>query len=168
MDKVHRYMTKEYKALFHNSTLALSIIMLAIISADSVLAFMAPGWLIRLIPTTGVLAAVAAAVLLYESIKHFADERNWIVLVKWGTSFVCVLISLLPVMLFVYLNMDWYLFATYGRMVLNVYFSFENMVLPVALMLLTCVVYLTLTIQLYKRSYMTYLCINKKEYIYGT
>jgi hypothetical protein len=70
-------------------------------------------------------------------------------------------------MLFVYLNLDWHLLATYGIMAFDIYLSLENMVLPIALMLLVSLIYWTLTIQLYKKSYTTYLCINKKEEIYG-
>ena len=162
-----RYITYEYKTLLHNAAIVLSIVMLAVIGVNSFLAFMAPSWPIRLISFAGTLFGVCSCWLLYTSISHFIDHRDQMVIVKWIASYMCLFVGVLPIMLFVYLNLDWHLFATYGRMAFDIYLSLENIVLPIALMLLVSLIYWTLTIQLYKKSYTTYLCINKKEEIYG-
>ncbi len=167
MTTLNRYITNEYKALLHNATLVLSIVMLAVIGANTALALIAPSWPIRLISIAGMLISISSIWLLYTAIRHFIDYRSPLVVVKWFSSFICLLIGLLPIMLFVYLNMDWKLLAIYGRMAIDTYLSFDNIVLPVALILLVSLIYWTLTIQLYKKSYTTYLCINKKEEIYG-
>lgn len=162
-----RYITYEYKTLLHNAAIVLSIVMLAVIGVNSFLAFMAPSWPIRLISFAGTLFGVSSGWLLYTAIRHFIDYRDQIVILRWISSFICLLIGLLPIMLFVYLNLDWKLFATYGKMAIDIYLSFDNIVLSVALMLLVSLIYWTLTIQLYKKSYNTYLCVNKKKDIYG-
>jgi len=163
----HRYITNEYKTLLHNATMVLSIVMLAVIGANTALAFIAPSWPIRLISLAGMLISIGSGWLLYTAIRHFIDYRDQSVVATWMSSFICLLIGLLPIMLFVYLNLDWKLFATYGRMAIDIYLSFENIMLPAALMLLVSLIYWTLTIQLYKKSYTTYLCINKKKEVYG-
>ena len=162
-----KYITYEYKTLLHNAAIVLSIVMLAVIGVNSVLAFMAPNWPIRLISFAGILFGVSSCWLLYTSISHFIAHRDQMVMVKWIVSYMCLFVGMLPITLFVYLNLDWHLFATYGKMAFDIYLSLENMVLPIALMLLVSSIYWTLTIQLYKISYTTYLCINKKEEIYG-
>lgn len=167
MITAHRYITKNYRALLHNATLVLSIVMFAVVGFDITLAVIAPNWPIRLFVSAGVLMSMLAAWLLYTAVKHFTDYRGQIVMAKWIASYMCLFIGMMPIMLFVYLNLDWQLFATYGRMAFDIYLSFENMVLPIALMLWVSLIYWTLTIQLYKKSHTTYLCINKKEEIYG-
>lgn len=167
MTTVHRYITKEYRALLRNATLVLSIVMFAVVGFDITLAIIAPSWPIRLFVSTGVMMSLLAVWFLYTAVKHFIDYRDQIVMVKRMASYICLFVGVLPIMLFVYLNLDWHLLATYGRMAFDIYLSFENMVLPIALMLLVSLIYWTLTIQLYKKSYTTYLCINKKKEIYG-
>lgn len=167
MATMGEYMTKDYKALLHNATIVLSIVMLATIVANTFLVFIAPSWSIRLISIAGVLFCMVACWLLYTAISHFVNDRDQIVVIKWISSFICLLIGLLPIMLFVYLNLDWQLFDSYGRMAIDIYLSFDNIILPLALMLLVSLIYWTLTIQLYKKSYTTYLCFRKKEEIYG-
>lgn len=162
-----RYITYEYKILLHNAAIVLSIVMLTVIGVNSFLAFMAPSWPIRLISFAGTLFGVCSCWLLYTSISHFIDQRDQMVIVKWIVSYMCLFVGMSPITLFVYLNLDWHLLATYGRMAFDIYLSLENMVLPIALMLLVSLIYWTLTIQLYKKSYTTYMCINKKEEIYG-
>lgn len=161
------YMTSEYRTLLRNAAIVLSIVMLAVIGADVVLAVVAPSWPIRLISLAGSLVSIGSGFLLYTSIRHFIDYRDPIVILRWVSSFICLLIGLLPIMLFVYLNLDWRILATYGRMAIDVYLSFDNFVLPLALMFLVSMIYWTMTVQLYRKSYITYLCINKKEDIYG-
>ncbi len=167
MTTLNKYITNEYKALWHNATMVLYIVMLAVIGANAVLVLIAPSWPTRLISVIGMLVSVGASWLLHTAIRHFIDYRDRIIIVKWISSFICLLIGLLPIMLFVYLNLDWQLFATYGRMAIDIYLSFDNIVFPVALALLVSLIFWTLTIQLYKESYTTYLCINKKKEIYG-
>lgn len=167
MTTVHRYITKEYRALLRNATLVLSIVMFAVVGFDITLSIIAPNWSIRLFVSAGVLMSMLAVWFLYTAVKHFIDYRDQIVMVKWMASYICLFVGVLPIMLFVYLNLDWHLLATYGRMAFDIYLSFENMVLPIALMLLVSLIYWILTIQLYKKSYTTYLCINKKKEIYG-
>ena len=65
------------------------------------------------------------------------------------------------------INLDWTLLSNYGKKAIDIYWSIENMILPLAFGILVSLIYWTLTIQLYKKSYTTYLCINKKEEIYG-
>lgn len=162
-----RYITNEYKALLHNAAIVLSIVYLTELGADAVLAFIAPSWQIRLITFAGVLFSVSSGWLIYTAIRHFIYYRDQVVILRWICSYICLVIGLLPIMLFIYLNLDWKLFETYGRMAIDIYLSFDNLVLPAALMLLVSLIFWTLTIQLYKKSYTTYLCINKKEDIYG-
>lgn len=80
------YMTKDYKALLHNATMVLSIIMLAAIVANVSLTFIAPGWTIRLISIAGVLFCMVACWLLYTAISHFVNDRDQIVVIKWISS----------------------------------------------------------------------------------
>lgn len=167
MATAHRYITKEYRALLRNAALVLSIVMFAVVGFDITLSIIAPNWPIRLFVSTGVLMSMLAVWFLYTAVKHFIDYRDQVVMVKWMASYMCLFVGVLPIMLFVYLNLDWHLLATYGRMAFDIYLSLENIVLPIALMLLVSLIYWTLTIQLYKKSYTTYLCINKKEEIYG-
>ena len=167
MTTEHRYITKEYRALLRNAALVLSIVMFAVVGFDIRLSIIAPNWSIRLFVSAGVLMSMLAVWFLYTAVKHFIDYRDQVVMVKWMASYMCLFVGVLPIMLFVYLNLDWHLLATYGIMAFEIYLSLENMVLPIALMLLVSLIYWTLTIQLYKKSYTTYLCINKKEEIYG-
>lgn len=167
MITAHKYITKDYKALLRNATLVLSIVIFAIVGFDITLTIIAPSWPIRIYVSVGVLMSLLAAWFLYTAVRHFIDYRDHAVMVKWMVSYICLFVAVLPIMLFVFLNLDWQLLATYGRMAFDRYLSFENMVLPIALLLLVSLIYWTLTIQLYKKSYTTYLCINKKEVIYG-
>lgn len=167
MTTAPKYITKEYRAMLRNAALVLSIVMFAIVGFDTTLAIIAPSWPIRLFVSVGVLTSLLATWLLYTAVKHFIDHRDQIVMAKWMISYICLFVGMMPIMLFVYLNLDWHLLATYGRMAFDIYLSLENIVLPIALMFLVSLIYWTLTIQLYKKSYTTYLCINKKEEIYG-
>ena len=104
-----RYITYEYKTLLHNAAIVLSIVMLAVIGVNSFLAFMAPSWPIRLISFAGTLFGVCSCWLLYTSISHFIDHRDQMVMVKWIVSYMCLFVGMLPITLFVYLNLDWHL-----------------------------------------------------------
>lgn len=167
MNSSGKYITNEYKALLYNATVILNIVLFAIIGINVVLAAIAPDWAIRLFVLIGLMTSVASIWLLYVAIGHFVDYRDRQVFVRWIGSFLCLLIGLLPAMLYVYLNLDWTLLSKYGKMAIDIYWSIENMILPLAFGVLVCLTYWTLTIQLYKKSYTTYLCINKKEEIYG-
>lgn len=167
MNSSGKYITNEYKALLDTATVILSIVLFAIIGINVVLAAIAPDWAIWLFVSIGLMTSVASIWLLYAAIRHFVDNRDRQVFVRWIGSFLCLLIGLLPAMLYVYLNLDWTLLSKYGKIAIDVYWSIENMILPLAFGVLVCLIYWTLTIQLYKKSYTTYLCINKKEEIYG-
>lgn len=166
MISMGKYITNEYKSLLYNATLVLSIILLAVIGINVILAIIAPIGSIKLFVILGLITSVASVGLLYTAIKHFTDYRDPIVIIKWITSFLCLFVGLLPTMLFVYLNLDWKFLSAYGKMAIDIYWSFENMVLPIAFGVLVSLIYWTLTIQLYKKSYTTYLCLNKKKEIY--
>ena len=167
MNSADKYITNEYKALLHNATVILSIVLFAIIGINAILAIIAPSWTIRLFVSIGLIMSVGSVWLLYTSIKHFIDYRDHLVIIKWIGAFLCLLIGLLPAMLYIYLNLDWTLLSNYGKKAIDIYWSIENMIVPVAFGILVSLIYWTLTIQLYKKSYTTYLCINKKEEIYG-
>ena len=126
----------------------------------------APSWTIRLFVLVGLIMSMGTARLLYVVIKHFIDYRDQLVIIKWIVAFLCLLIGLLPVMLYIYLNLDWTLLSKYGKTAIGIYWSVENMILPLAFAILVSLIYWTLTIQLYKKSYTTYLCLNKKKEIY--
>lgn len=159
----------EYKALLNNATVVLGIVLFAIIGINTLLAIIASDWAIRLFVLIGLTMSIGSVWLLYTAIKHFIDYRDHLVIIKlkWIGSFICLLIGLLPAMSFIYLNLDWTLLSNYGKMALDIYWSAENAILPVAFGILVSLIYWTLTIQLYKKSYTTYLCINKKKEIYG-
>ena len=161
MNSADKYITNEYKALLHNATVILSIVLFAIIGINAILAIIAPSWTIRLFVSIGLIMSVGSVWLLYTSIKHFIDYRDHLVIIKWIGAFLCLL------MLYIYLNLDWTLLSNYGKKAIDIYWSIENMILPLAFGILVSLIYWTLTIQLYKKSYTTYLCINKKEEIYG-
>lgn len=167
MNDSGKYITNEYRSLLRNATVVLSIVLFAVIGINVVLAIIAPIWSIRLFVVFGLITSVMSVWFLYTSIKHFIDYRDQFVLIRWIASFLCLLIGLLPAMLFVYLNLDWGLLSTYGKMAIDIYCSVENMMLPTAFGTLVSLIYWTLTIQLYKKSHTTYLCINKKKEIYG-
>ena len=167
MNNSGKYITNEYRALLHNATVALSIVLFAVIGINVFLAVIAPIWTIRLFVVLGLITSVASVWFLYTAIKHFIDYRDQIVIIRWIASFLCLLIGLLPAMLFVYLNLDWGLLSTYGKMAIDIYCSVENMMLATAFGVLVGLIYWTLTIQLYKKSYTTYLCLNKKKEMYG-
>ena len=158
MNSADKYITNEYKALLHNATVILSIVLFAIIGINAILAIIAPSWTIRLFVSIGLIMSVGSVWLLY---------RDHLVIIKWIGAFLCLLIGLLPAMLYIYLNLDWTLLSNYGKKAIDIYWSIENMILPLAFGILVSLIYWTLTIQLYKKSYTTYLCINKKEEIYG-
>ena len=162
-----KYITNEYKALLNNATVVLGIVLFAIIGINTILATIASDWAIRLFVLIGLTMSVVSVWLLYTAIKHFIDYRDQLVIIKWIVAFICLLIGLLPAMLFIYLNLDWTLLSNYGKMALDIYWSVENTILPIAFGILVSLIYWTLTIQLYKKSYTTYLCLNKKEEIYG-
>ncbi len=158
---------KEYKALLRNAVLVFSIVILAVVSTEVFLAVVAPTWFIRLFVILGIEMTLLATWLLYITIKQFVCSRNQMLIMKWVLSYVYLFLGVLPIVLYIYLNLDWHLLAIYGKMVFDIYMSFENILLPFALLLLLTLIYWTLTIQLYKQSYITYLCINKKKEIYG-
>lgn len=161
-----KYITNEYKALLSNAAVILSIVLFAIIGINTVLVMIAPSWTIRLFVLVGLIMSIGAVRLLYVAIKHFIDYRDQLVIIKWIVAFLCLLIGLLPVMLYIYLNLDWTLLSKYGKKAIGIYWSVENMILPLAFAILVSLIYWTLTIQLYKKSYTTYLCLNKKKEIY--
>lgn len=161
-----KYITNEYKALLSNAAVILSIVLFAIIGINVVLAMIAPSWIIRLFVLVGLIMSIGAVRLLYVAIKHFIDYRDQLVIIKWIVAFLCLLIGLLPIMLYIYLNLDWTLLSKYGKTAIGIYWSVENMILPLAFAILVSLIYWTLTIQLYKKSYTTYLCLNKKKEIY--
>lgn len=162
-----KYITNEYKALLSNAVVTLSIVLFAVIGINAILAIISPNWAIRLFVLLGLIMSVGSAWLLYPAIKHFIDYRDQLVIIKWIGAFLCLLMGLLPSMLYVYLNLDWTLLCKYGKTAIGIYLSVENMILPLAIGILTSLIYWTITIQLYKKSYITYLCFNKKEDIYG-
>lgn len=161
-----KYVTNEYKALLNNAAVILSIVLFAIIGINAVLTMIAPSWTIRLFVLVGLIMSIGTVRLLYVAIKHFIDYRDQLVIIKWIVAFLCLLIGLLPVMLYIYLNLDWTLLFKYGKTAIGIYWSVENMILPLAFAILVSLIYWTLTIQLYKKSYTTYLCLNKKKEIY--
>lgn len=161
-----KYITNEYKALLSNAAVILSIVLFAIIGINTVLVMIAPSWTIRLFVLVGLIMSIGTVRLLYVAIKHFIDYRDQLVIIKWIVAFLCLLIGLLPVMLYIYLNLDWTLLSNYGKTAIDIYWSVENMILPLAFAILVSLIYWTLTIQLYKKSYTTYLCLNKKKEIY--
>ena len=161
-----KYITNEYKALLSNAAVILSIVLFAIIGINTVLVMIAPSWTIRLFVLVGLIMSIGTVRLLYVAIKHFIDYRDQLVIIKWIVAFLCLLIGLLPVMLYIYLNLDWTLLSNYGKKAIGIYWSVENMILPLAFAILVSLIYWTLTIQLYKKSYTTYLCLNKKKEIY--
>lgn len=161
-----KYITNEYTALLNNAAVILSIVLFAIIGINAVLTMIAPSWTIRLFVLVGLIMSIGTVRLLYVAIKHFIDYRDQLVIIKWIVAFLCLLIGLLPVMLYIYLNLDWTLLFKYGKTAIGIYWSVENMILPLAFAILVSLIYWTLTIQLYKKSYTTYLCLNKKKEIY--
>ena len=161
-----KYITNEYKALLSNAAVILSIVLFAIIGINTVFVMIAPSWTIRLFVLVGLIMSIGTVRLLYVAIKHFIDYRDQLVIIKWIVAFLCLLIGLLPVMLYIYLNLDWTLLSNYGKTAIDIYWSVENMILPLAFAILVSLIYWTLTIQLYKKSYTTYLCLNKKKEIY--
>lgn len=161
-----KYITNEYKVLLSNAAVILSIVLFAIIGINAVLVMIAPSWTIRLFVLVGLIMSIGTVRLLYVAIKHFIDYRDQLVIIKWIVAFLCLLIGLLPVMLYIYLNLDWTILSKYGKTAIGIYWSVENMILPLAFAILVSLIYWTLTIQLYKKSYTTYLCLNKKKEIY--
>lgn len=161
-----KYITNEYKAMLSNAAVILSIVLFVIIGINAVLAMIAPSWTIRLFVLVGLIMSIGTVRLIYVAIKHFIDYRDQLVIIKWIVAFLCLLIGLLPVMLYIYLNLDWTLLSKYGKTAIGIYWSVENMILPLAFAVLVSLIYWTLTIQLYKKSYTTYLCLNKKKEIY--
>lgn len=162
-----KYITNEYKTLLPNVTLVLYIVLLTVLCIDIVLTAIAPNWIMKLCLLSDVFAIVASAWLLFKAIQRMTEQRDQLVIVEWIASYMFLLIGTLPIVLFIYLNLDWLLLAEYGTMVLSAYWSVENMVLPVVFLLLVNLIFWTLTIQLYKKSYIIFLCLNKKKEIYG-
>ena len=78
MTTVHRYITKEYRALLRNATLVLSIVMFAVVGFDITLAIIAPSWPIRLFVSTGVMMSLLAVWFLYTAVKHFIDYKVFV------------------------------------------------------------------------------------------
>lgn len=167
MTIIQMHITRAYKVMLLNTVFALSIVLLTIIGLNFTLIILSPNWCIKLINSFGFLMSIMSAWLIYAAISHFEYKRKPMTMIKWIVSFVCLLIGLIPIVLYVYLNLDWQLLALYGKNIFYLYMSFENVVLPVVILLFVCLVYWILTIQLYKKSYITFLCINKKEMIYG-
>ena len=120
MNSADKYITNEYKALLHNATVILSIVLFAIIGINAILAIIAPSWTIRLFVSIGLLMSVGSVWLLYTAIKHFIDYRDRLVIIKWIGAFLCLLIGLLPAMLYIYLNLDWTLLSNYGKKAIDI------------------------------------------------
>lgn len=160
------YITNEYKTLLQNSILVLSIVLFAITSINIILVTIAPIWQIKLCLLPSVIASIVSAWLLYKVVRHLTNHRGQLVIIEWIGSYLCLLIGIIPIMFFVYLNLGWELLASYGKMAVFIYWSYENVVLPIMFALLVSLIFWTLTVQLYKKSYTTYLCVNKKKEIY--
>ena len=116
-----KYITNEYKALLSNAAVILSIVLFAIIGINTVLVMIAPSWTIRLFVLVGLIMSIGTVRLLYVAIKHFIDYRDQLVIIKWIVAFLCLLIGLLPVMLYIYLNLDWTLLSNYGKTAIDIY-----------------------------------------------
>lgn len=162
-----KYVTYEYKILLYNGGLVLSIVLFMVLCINIAFIAIAPNRIMKLYLLTGVLGSIASTGLLFKAVLRLTEQRDLLVVVEWIVSYIFLLISIFPITLFIYLNLDWALIAEYGTMVLWVYCSVENMVLPIAFLLLVSFIFWTLTIQLYKKSYITFLCLNKKKEIYG-
>lgn len=159
--------TNEYKALLRNATVAFFIVLFSIMWINIALLLVSPIWEIGLFVTLGLLANAISAMLLYAAIKSLTICRDMIILVKLIISFLCLIVGLTPAMLFIYLNLDWEILVVHGKMAIEIYRSVDNMLLPIGVVVLLSLIYWILTIQLYKKSYKTYLCLNKKKEIYG-
>lgn len=159
--------TNEYKALLRNATVALFIELFATMWINIALLLVSPIWEIGLFVTLGLLANAISAMLLYAAIKSLTICRDMIILVKLIISFLCLIVGLTPAMLFIYLNLDWEILVVHGKMAIEIYRWVDNMLLPIGVVVLLSLIYWILTIQLYKKSYKTYLCLNKKKEIYG-
>lgn len=159
--------TNEYKALLRNATVAFFIVLFSIMWINIALLLVSPIWEIGLFVTLGLLANAISAMLLYAAIKSLTICRDMIILVKLIISFLCLIVGLTPAMLFIYLNLDWKILVVHGKMAIEIYRSVDNMLLPIGVVVLLSLIYWILTIQLYKKSYKTYLCLNKKKEIYG-
>ncbi|MGM9763090.1 MAG: hypothetical protein ACI3ZQ_03610 [Candidatus Cryptobacteroides sp.] len=172
MDKIimnysSKYITKEYKVLLKDTAFVLSIVLFAVTGVNAILTIIAPTWPIRIFTTICIICSILSGWLLYTAVENFIDLRDQMVTLKWVTSYICLFIGMLPAMLFIYLNLDWELLATYGIKALSAFFAIENFILPIALLLLISLIFWTLTILLYKNSYTTYQFITKKKKIYG-
>lgn len=163
----NRYITNEYRILLRNATFVLSIILFILISTNITLTNIAPNWKIKLFTLFGIIMNFISSWLIYSTIKHFTDSREPIVIIKWISSYLCLVIELLPSMLFLYLNLDWKLLAIYGRIAISAHWSFSNILLPIIFIFLISIIYWILIIQLYKSSYIIHLITNKKKEIYG-
>lgn len=161
------FVVNEYKTLSYNVIFVLSIVMLAILFINLSLITIAPNWIIRLCLGTSVLGSLTSSWLLYKTIRDYFEHRNILMIVEWITSYILLMIGSLPTATYIYLNLDLKLLAKYGVNVFSVYWSVENIILSTVIILLVSLIYWTLTIQLYKKSYTTYLCLNKKKEIYG-
>ena len=159
--------TNEYKALLRNATVALFIELFATMWINIALLVVSPIWEIGLFVALGLLANVISAILLHTAIKSLIICRDMMFLVKLLISFLCLVVGLAPAMLFIYLNLDWKILVVHGKMAIEIYRSVDNMLLPIGIVVLMSLIYWILTIQLYKKSYKTYLCLNKKKEIYG-
>lgn len=151
----------------HNVTLVLFILLFAVLCIDIILAAIAPQWIMKLCLLPGVFVSIVSAWLLYTAGQRLMEQRDFLFFVEWIASYLFLLMGSLPIVLFIYLNLDWLLLAEYGKMVLMVYWTAENIVLPLAFLLWTSSIFWILTIQLYKKSYISYLCLSKKKEIHG-
>ena len=159
-------MNNTYNTLLHNATLGLSILLLSIIGTNIYFTITAPVWQINSFCLLCAISSIISALLLNKVISNITTIRNHLILINWIGSFLCMTIGTIPLLFYIYINMDWKLLITYGDLILKINYSLENLVIPIALMILMSIVYWTLTIQLYNKSYLTYLCIKQKKEIY--
>lgn len=145
----------------------ISRLQLAIITVGNLLLFsVANNWIIVAFIAIGLFSSFGYYVTYCKSINLMVSERNQSVLLYSVLSYCLLIISVLPIVLFLYLNQNWALLVNYGIKSLVVLFKMENLLLPVSITMLFSAVYWFLTILIYRESYLYYLCINKKKEIY--
>ena len=161
------FSTKEFETIWTNTRIVVSALFAMIGGLDFLLLLHLSNHYGIVIAVIGLFSCVFSYLLWSRSAVRQLVKRDFVVVVEWVVSFVLLVIGLCPILLHVFLGMDWTMLEKYGWKILDLYCQFEYFMLPVSIMGMVSLFYWISTVQVYKKGYLAHLSFIKKKEIYG-
>lgn len=166
LEKYDYMTTHEYRCLLNSTSKVLGLLLFLIGALDLLVLFYSPYTFIKLYVAIGVVSVGLSFWLSCASMRRFMVERDFLGYVEWFFGYVFMVVGMMPLLVYLYLNTDWSLVINYGKEVLFLYRNADNLVLPISIMTTVCLFYWISTIQLVKSSKIPHLSLIKKRELY--